>query len=61
MLTKFNRSGSKGFRLLHNNPEDVVAMVVEPKVETEPEKPVEAAPAEGAAPAAEAPKKEEKK
>lgn len=51
----------KGFRLLHNNPEDVVAMVVEPKVETEPEKPVEAAPAEGAAPAAEAPKKEEKK
>ena len=33
-----------GFKLLHNNPEDVIAMVVEPKVEVEEEKPVEAAP-----------------
>jgi large subunit ribosomal protein L25 len=33
-----------GFKLLHHNPEDVIAMVVEPKVEVEEVKPVEAAP-----------------
>lgn len=49
----------KGFRLLHNNPEDVVAMVVEPKAE-EPAPAAEAAPAEAAA-AAPAEKKEEEK
>jgi len=42
----------KGFKLVHNNPEDVVAMVVEPKVEVEEVKPVEAAPVAGATPAA---------
>ncbi len=38
----------KGFRLVHNNPEDVVVVVVEPKVEVEEVKPVEAAPVVGA-------------
>lgn len=33
-----------GFKLLHHNPEDVIAMVVEPKVEVEEAKPVEATP-----------------
>jgi len=38
-----------GFRLIHNNPEDVIVMVVEPKVEVEEVKPVEATPVAGAA------------
>jgi large subunit ribosomal protein L25 len=42
----------KGFKLVHNNPEDVVAMVVEPKVEVEEVKPVEAAPVAGTTPEA---------
>lgn len=51
----------KGFRLLHNNPEDIVAMVVEPKAE-EPAPTAETSAAEGAsAPAAEGKKEEEKK
>ena len=37
-----------GFRLIHNNPEDVIVMVVEPKVEVEEVKPVEVAPVAGA-------------
>lgn len=41
----------KGFKLIHNHPEDVVAMVVEPKVEVEEVKPVEATPAAGVTPA----------
>jgi len=42
----------KGFKLLGNNPDDVVAMVVEPKVEVEETKPAEVAPAAAAAPTA---------
>jgi large subunit ribosomal protein L25 len=50
---------SKSFRLVHNHPSDVVAVVVEPKVQAEEEKPVEVA-AEAVAPAA-APTKDAKK
>ncbi|MFA5131171.1 MAG: 50S ribosomal protein L25 [Patescibacteria group bacterium] len=46
------------FRLTHNHPSDVVVVVVEPKVQVEEEKPVEAAPAEAEAKDA---KKEEAK
>jgi len=50
----------KGFRLIHNHPEDVVVMVVEPKAqEVEEVKPVEAAPA--ATDAKDAKKEEAKK
>lgn len=46
-----------GFRLIHNHPEDVIVMVVEPKVEVEEVKPVEAVPV-AAAPAGADVKKE---
>ncbi len=47
------------FRLTHNNPSDVVVVVVEPKVQVEEEKPAEAAPV--VAEAAKDAKKEEAK
>jgi len=49
-----------GFRLIHNHPEDVIVMVVEPKVEVEEAKPVEAAPV-AATPAADVKKDAGKK
>ena len=51
---------SKSFRLVHNHPSDVVAVVVEPKVQVEEVKPVEAV-ASAAAPAKDAKKEEVKK
>lgn len=42
----------KGLELAHNNPEDEVAKVIEPKVEVEEPKPAEVAPAAGTTPAA---------
>jgi large subunit ribosomal protein L25 len=51
---------SKGFRLVHNHPSDVVAVVVEPKAQVEEVKPAEAAPVV-AAPAKDAKKEEVKK
>jgi len=52
---------SASFRLVHNNPSDVVAVVVEPKIQEEEVKPVEAAPAAAATPAKDAKKEEPKK
>lgn len=49
------------FKLMHHNPEDVVAMVVEPKVEIEETKPVETAAVEGATPTNNEVKKEDDK
>lgn len=51
----------KGLKLVHNHPEDVVAMVVEPKAEVEEPKPAEAAPVAGATPVTPEAKKEEGK
>jgi len=52
---------SKSFRLIHNNPSDVVVVVVEPKAVVEEVKPVEAAPVTPAKDAKDAKKEEPKK
>jgi large subunit ribosomal protein L25 len=51
----------KGFRLIHNHPEDVIAVVVEPKVQVEEAKPEEATAPAVTTDAKEAAKEEGKK